>query len=479
MKSLDKYKNVEIFQREDDIPFYHLDRSEFQDEELVRIKNRVRDLAIIEIDIDPAKIPDHSLRKDIFIKEILDVMEKRKLDLTEVEKTRIAEAVVMDMVGYGPIDPLLEDPNLEEIMAVGSTSPVMVYHKKYGACETNIKFSGETELRHVIEKLARDVKKRIDYNSPLLDARLPDGSRVNITIPPISLDGSSVTIRKFRAEPISVVDLINFGTMTTELAAFLWTAIEGLGVQPCNIIMAGGTASGKTSTLNAILAFVPRLERIVTIEDTAEIYLRHKNRVRLETRPPNVEGRGEIDMDTLLKNALRMRPDRIIVGEVRGAEAMTLFTAMNTGHDGCMSTIHANSSNDVLTRLINPPMQVNKSMIQALDLIIMQKKFFDREIGVVRRISEVTEISMSESGDLQTNNVYKWNPVTDSIKGTGIPSRTQFRLEEFAEAKGMDFTEEMEKRKSFIEELVAENVREFTSFQARLNEYLSMGQLNA
>ena len=462
---------MEIIKRDDDIPLYYLEMSKLSDEEYV-IKNTVRDLSIMEINIDPGRISDLRERKRIFTNEVMKIMEKRQFDTSDEQKKRIADRIVMDMVGYGAIDPLLEDDFLEEVMVMGKGLPVFVYHKRYGTCETNIIFNSEDEIRHIIEKLARDVHRRIDYNVPILDARLPDGSRINVAIPPVSIDGSSITIRKFSEDPITIIDMINYKTLNLELAAFLWICVEGFGMHPCNIIVAGGTASGKTSTLNALLAFVPKGERIITIEDTAELHLRHQNRVRLETRPPNVEGRGEVDMHSLLKNALRMRPDRIVVGEVRGEEAATLFTAMNTGHEGCMGTVHANSSHDVITRLTTSPMNVDLSVIPALDLVIMQEKFFDRRHGVIRRVSEVTEVSVGESGDIQTNDIYKWSPSKDIIKGTGIPSRTQFRFEEYAEMWGTEFKKELERRINFLVGLVKENVRDFESLHSRMNEYI-------
>jgi len=463
---------VEIIRRDEDIPLYNLKTSKLSEEEYL-IKNTVRDIAIMEININPARIPDLRERKNIFMNEIMSIMEKRQFSTDSEQIIRIADRIVMDMVGYGVIDPLLQDKNLEEIMVMGHELPVFIYHKKHGTCETNIHFNSEIEIRNLIEKFARDVHRRIDYNVPILNARLPDGSRINAVIPPITIDGSSITIRKFSEDTITIVDLINYKTISLELAAFLWICVEGFGMHPSNIIVAGGTASGKTSTLNALSVFVPRGERIITIEDTAELHLRHKNRVRLETRPPNVEGRGEVDMASLLKNALRMRPDRILVGEVRGAEAVTLFTAMNTGHEGCMGTIHSNSSHDVITRLRNSPMNVDLSLIPALDLVIMMEKFFDRKHGVIRRISEVTEVSIGETGEIQTNDIYKWSPSKDIIKGTGIPSRTQFRYEEYAEMWGTEFKKEQEQRMKYLEGLVKDGVRDFDALRVKVNEYMS------
>ncbi|MFQ5800419.1 MAG: CpaF family protein [Candidatus Hydrothermarchaeales archaeon] len=472
MKLLDSYDTVEIYDRPGEIPLYNLIAPPLT-KETFAIKEKVREMAIMQIDIDPSLIPDVKKRNRIFKDEILKILVERFPKVSDEEMDLIADMVVEEMVGYGRVNPFLEDENLEEIMVVGANYPVYIYHKNYGACETNVVFNSASEIEHIAEKIARDVQRRIDRSSPILDARLPDGSRVNITIPPVALDGTALTIRKFNKDPISIVDLIKFGTLTPELAAFLWICIEGIGFSPSNILVAGGTASGKTSTLNALLVFAPRRERIITIEDTAELYLRHKNRVRLETRPPNIEGTGEIGMDDLLKNALRMRPDRIIVGEVRGPEARTMFVAMNTGHDGCMGTLHANSAHDVLNRLINPPMDVPESMVPALDLVVMQQKHFDREKGVIRRVTEVSELIIGETGAIQENSVYRWHASNDQIRSTGIPSRTQFRLEEAAKLLGTDFKSELKARTKFLEDLTAEGIRNFQDIQVKVNDYIA------
>jgi flagellar protein FlaI len=470
MKLLESYDNTEVYERPGEIPLYNLLTPPL-DREGFLVKERVREMAIMQIDIDPSLILDVNKRNRIFRDEIVKILIDRFPQLPDSKIEIISDMVVEEMVGYGRINPLLEDERLEEIMVVGANHPVFVYHKKYGACETNVVFNSTGEVENIAKKIARDVQRRIDRSSPIMDARLPDGSRVNITIPPISLDGLSLTIRKFNRDPITVVDLIKFGTINSELAAFLWICIDGLGFSPNNLLVAGGTASGKTATLNALLVFVPKIDRIITIEDTAELYLQHKNRVRLETRPPNIEGRGEISMDDLMKNALRMRPDRIIVGEVRGEEARTMFTAMNTGHDGSMGTLHANSAHDVLTRLTSPPMSVPDNMIPALDLVIMQEKYFDRKQGVIRRVSEVSELTIGEKGGVQENSVFRWNPATDKITSTGIPSRTQFKLEGAARMIGADFQTELNSRKKLLEDLVSEGIRTFDEIQSRVNEY--------
>ncbi len=364
------------------------------------------------------------------------------------------------MIGYGWLDPLVEDKMLEEIMVVATKKPVYVYHRKFGMCITNIIFDNDDEIVNIINRIARSVNRRIDQQSPLLDARLVDGSRVNATIPPISLDGPTLTIRLFSENPLTVTDLLRFGTMSSELAAFLWTAVDGyFGVKPQNCLVAGGTGSGKTTTLNSLAVFIPAKDRIITIEDTAELVLKpHEHWIRFETRPPNVEGKGEITMDDLVKNTLRMRPDRLIVGEVRGSEAETLFVAMNTGHDGCMGTLHANTAKETITRLTSPPMNVPKIMVPALDFILMQARVRHKTKGLVRRVIEVAEIAGMEGDTIQLNQTFKWNPKADVVNPSGVPSRVRQNMAEYAGITGDELNMEVKRRQAILEWLVKKGI---------------------
>ena len=282
----------------------------------------------------------------------------------------LSRKFLRDINGYGEIDPLIQDDELEEIMIIGTGKPIFVYHRKYGMMKTNLQFNDEREIIELIDTIARQINRRIDQESPILDGRLSDGSRINATIPPVSADGPSLTIRKFKKDPLTIIDLINTKTLSVELAAFFWLCIDGLGVKSANAIISGGTSSGKTTTLNALSAFINPKERIITIEDTLELQIPHEHVIRMETRPANVENKGELTMNDLVKNSLRQRPDRIIVGEVRANEAITLFTALNTGHSG-FGTLHSNDARETITRLTNPPMNVPEIMIQAIDFIIM------------------------------------------------------------------------------------------------------------
>ncbi|NJE08417.1 CpaF family protein [Thermococcus sp. M39] len=459
VKVLDAYGNVRILKvKGEPVPIYEIRLPELSKEE-ERLLKMVRDRAVVEIQIDPESIPNIEERRRIFLKAVRNMVREMAPDLSEGRIEILAELVVQNMIGYGKLDPLVRDDNLEEIMVIGTNKPVYVWHRRFNMCKTNIVFKDDREILNIIERIAREVGRRIDQQSPLLDARLPDGSRVNATIPPISLDGPTITIRKFKKDPLTIIDLIKYGTLNTDVAALLWIFVDGLGVKPANILVAGGTGSGKTTTLNSLAMFIPPSERVISIEDTAELQLPIEHWVRLETRPPNVEGKGEITMDDLVKNTLRMRPDRIIVGEVRGPEARTMFTAMNTGHDGCMGTIHSNSARETIVRLESPPMNVPRIMIPALDIIIMQIRFHSRKKGTIRRITEIAEVSGMEGESIQLNKLYKYDPAKDELIDTGVPSRFMNILAQHTGLSLLELEAEKEKRKIILEWMIEKGIR--------------------
>lgn len=382
----------------------------------------------------------------------------------------LARKLFQDLVGYGEIDPLIRDDNLEEIMVIGIDKPVFVYHREYGMMKTNILFKDAGEVMNLIDSIARQINRRIDQESPILDGRLPDGSRVNATIPPISADGPSMTIRKFKRDPLTIIDLINSKTISVELAAFFWLCFDGLGVKSANAIISGGTSSGKTTTLNALSSFINPKERIITIEDTLELQIPHEHVIRMETRPPNVENRGELTMNDLVKNSLRQRPDRIIVGEVRGSEAITLFTALNTGHSG-FGTLHSNDARETITRLTNAPMSVPNIMISAIDFIIMQNRIYRPDGVSFRRISEVAEVSGIEEGVIQLNKIFEWDPQSDTIKNVGITSKT---LTEIANVSGNSLNslyDEIKNREIVLQHMVDWNIRSIRDVSTVLEMY--------
>ncbi len=466
---LERGQNYRIIRKKGEkTPFYFVAMPELTNEERETLK-RIEKKATAEITIDPESILDTESRKRVFLGEVVSLMDSDQ-KVPEEKRRQIAELIVQDMIGYGLLEPLLNDDNLEEVMLVGTKKSVYVYHRKHGMCKTNIVFQDDDEAIAIIERIARSIGRRIDLRSPLLDARLPDGSRVNATVRPVSLEGPSLTIRKFKADPLTVVDILNYRTMGLELASFLWLAVEGFGIKPANILVSGGTGSGKTTTLNCLGSFVPKSDRVVTIEDTAELQLPLEHWIRLETRPPNVEGRGEVSMDMLLKNTLRMRPDRIIVGEVRSAEARTLLASMNTGQNGCLGTIHANTAKETITRLTSAPMNVPKVMIPSLNLILMQNRFTHKG-KTVRRITEIAEITSIEDGNIQMHNIFEWDPKDDAVKPTGAPSMIIAKLAELRGVSQEEVKVELNRRREILEYLINENLRNIKEVGRVLNEY--------
>jgi pilus assembly protein CpaF len=319
------------------------------------------------------------------------VLQREETPMTTADRMRVAQEVADDILGHGPLEPYLRDPDVSEIMVNGYDQ---IYVERDGLLyPAEAAFADESHLRRTIDKMVARVGRRVDESSPMVDARLPDGSRINAVVPPVALDGSLLTVRKFAVEPLTIGHLIRFGTMTPQVADLLRVCVEGR----LNIVIGGGTGSGKTTTLNVLSAFVPADERIVTIEDAAELQLRQEHVLRLESRPPNLERRGEITVRDLVRNALRMRPDRIIIGEVRDAATLDMLQAMNTGHDGSITTIHSNSPRDSLSRMETMVMMANVELTQrairdqmasAIDLILHQTRLKDGS----RRITHITEV---------------------------------------------------------------------------------------
>ncbi|MDH5443333.1 MAG: ATPase, T2SS/T4P/T4SS family [Candidatus Hadarchaeaceae archaeon] len=472
-KVVDSYGQTEIVNIKDKVlPMYRLKLPELTKQEL-KLLETAKEKAIEEVSIDLDKISDPVEHRRILMREVLKILESeaKGMYLSSGRLNHLGEAAVRDMIGYGQLDSIIADDQLEDILVTAVGKPVYVYHRKYGMCSTNVVFESEESIKYLIDKMARVVGRRIDQQTPLLDARLPDGSRVNATIPPVSLDGPTISIRKFRKDPLTVIDILNLGTLSTDLAAFLWLVVDGFGIKPANILFAGGTGCGKTTMLNAAITFVPERERILSIEDTAELQLSHKHWVRFETRPPNVEGRGEITMNDLVKNALRMRPDRMIVGEVRGPEAQTMFTAMNTGHDGCCGTLHSNSAAETISRLTEPPMAVAPIMIPALDIIVMQQRIYHRQKGQIRRVTEVSEVTGLEGGKPQLSRIFKWNPRTDVVEPTGVPSKIKRTIAEFSGISGNDIEIELQKRATVLEWMKHEGMRNIFEVGRIIQEY--------
>ena len=444
----------------DIIPQYDVAKQNYSPDERIllgEIRENLVDLAI-------STGENYQANEEILLNDIKNFLflrlsgENQNNSVSNEYLDNLSRRFLRDIIGYGQIDPLIQDDELEEIMIIGTSKPIFVYHRKYGMMKTNIQFSNETELRDLIDSIARQINRRIDQESPILDGRLADGSRINATIPPVSADGPSLTIRKFRQDPLTIIDLNNSRTVSLDLAGFLWLCIDGLGVKSANAIISGGTSSGKTTTLNALSAFINPNERIITIEDTLELQIPHEHVIRMETRPANVEGKGELTMNDLVKNSLRQRPDRIIVGEVRADEAITLFTALNTGHSG-FGTLHSNDARETITRLTNEPMSVPEIMIQAIDFIIMQNRIYTPSGMSFRRVSEVAEVVGMEEGTVQLNKIFQWNPERDTIDNVGVTSNT---LQQIATLSGKSIPElksEIENRKIVLKHMINQNIR--------------------
>ncbi|MFH1056471.1 MAG: CpaF family protein [Candidatus Micrarchaeota archaeon] len=408
---------------------------------------------------DVASLSEEEKRRRYYNKVVEIIDKTPELNVPVHAKDFYATAVVREMAGYSLIDALVADDGLEEIMILGPGKPVYVFHRKYEMMKTNVVFYYDEDIRNLIERIGRAVGRRIDTQVPLLDARLPDGTRVNATIPPVSIDGSTITLRKFRKDPFSVVDLLNFNTLDVSTAAFLWLATDGLGAYPANVLIAGGTASGKTTTLNVLCSFVPNNERIVTIEDTAELSLPLEHWIRMEVRPPSLEGTGEIGMNDLVKNSIRMRPDRIIVGEIRGEEGYTMFAAMNTGHRGVMGTVHANSAQETLVRLASPPINVPRIMLSSLNLIIMQNRIHDRRLGTIRRITEIAEVVSTDVDKPEIQVTHSWDPVKDKIFTTGVSSTYEELLKKYTGLNDDGIKAELAERENILRQLSQSGIR--------------------
>jgi len=372
------------------------------------LKFKIQNKVIEELDIDFNEISDQNeeLREEInFI--IMKHIEQESLNMTNIQKKKIKEELLDEIIGFGPITSLLSDKSVTEIMVNG---PNHVYIEQGGKLVlTDAKFKNDNHVMHVIKKIVAPIGRRIDESSPMVDARLPNGSRVNAIIPPLAIDGPSITIRKFAEDPFKIEDLINFGTLSSKMAELLKYCVEGR----LNIVVSGGTGSGKTTTLNVLSSFIPDTERIVTIEDAAELQLSQMHVVRLETRPSNIEGKGEVSIRDLVKNSLRMRPDRIIIGEVRSGETLDMLQAMNTGHDGSLTTGHANSPRDMLSRLetmvlmsgMNLPIKaIRDQTASAVDLIIQQSRLMDGS----RRITHITEVQGMEGDVIILQDIFKF-----------------------------------------------------------------------
>lgn len=373
------------------------------------------------------------------VKQLIEVSLSESLDednilLNRNIREKYLEWLISDIIGYGPIEPLLNAPDITEIMVNG---PEEVFVERFGLIEpTNIHFEDEAHLRRIIDRIVSPLGRRVDETSPMVDARLPNGFRVNATIPPLSLDGPILTIRKFAVRPYTAQDLIANGTMTVQLVSFLKACVEAR----VNMVISGGTGSGKTTILNVLSSFIPSRERIITIEDTAELQLNQKHVVRLEKRPPNIEMKGEITIRQLVVNALRMRPDRIVVGECRSGEALDMLQAMNTGHDGSMTTIHSNGPRDALRRIETmvlmagmelPLKAIREQIASSIELVVHLERLKDG----TRKVIQVSEVQGMEGDTIVMQDLFVFDQqgikngvVVGDLKATGLRPKFMTKL---------------------------------------------------
>lgn len=425
-----------------------IQKNRYFSEDYFELKSKIHDRLLDLIDLSLIDKLDHRTLTGKIRQIVENILreESFKLPLNLEERERIFQEIIDEVLGLGPLEPLLKDPTVSDILV---NTYNHIYLERFGKLEsTDARFKDEAHLLRIIDKIVSSVGRRIDESSPMVDARLTDGSRVNVIIPPIALEGAMVSIRRFAVNPLELSDLIDYQTLIPEIADLL----KGIIKSKLNVLISGGTGSGKTTLLNVLSRFIPEDERIVTIEDAAELQLKQEHLVRLETRPPNIEGKGEITQRDLVRNSLRMRPDRIIVGEVRGKEAFDMLQAMNTGHDGSLTTIHANSARDALMRLetmvamanLDIPSEFLKRFISsAINVIIQVSRLADGK----RRLISLQEISGMEGNVITLQEIFSFNQQRIDDKGNvrGIfrfhGVRPKF-IERF-KSRGIDFNRDI------------------------------------
>src|SRR5688572_17682667 len=428
------YRRLQEVQREPD------GSSGRRDPVLDELRQKVHHLLIEEVGptLYDRRVSQDELRRHVQ-EQLLAILGREKVPLSALDRAQLLQDVLDDVIGYGPIDGLLNDPDITEVMVNG---PERVYVERKGKIElSGATFLDEGHLKRIIEKIVAQVGRRVDESTPMVDARLPDGSRVNAIISPLAIGGPFLTIRKFSKDPYTVEDLIQFGTFSRPVANFLEACVKGR----LNIIVSGGTGTGKTTALNVLSSFIPSDERIVTVEDAKELQLHQDHVLPLEARPPNIEGKGEVRIRDLVRNSLRMRPDRIVVGEVRGGEALDMLQAMNTGHDGSLTTVHANAPRDTISRIETmvlmagmdlPVRAIREQMASAIDVIIQLQRLRDGS----RRITHVTEVQGMEGDVIVLQDVFMFDfamGVADDgrfqghLKATGIRPKFSEKLADY------------------------------------------------
>ena len=490
-EQLDSYSNIKIFHG---FPYnsYLISSPAFPEKEekfangLVKVLRRESAISTLQQILPSSELVDdfrrnllqtidmNSLNQKLPSRELMFELNAAMLSVAKkagISKPKqFADYVLNKSIGYREIAEMMADPHLEEIMVNGYGRNVFVFHHRYGMCKTNVLVKEHGFVLDLIMRIAQTVGKQFNEAHPLLDARLPDGSRANSTFSYVTPFGHSLTIRKFSKVPLSIINLIENNTLDAELAAFLWAMVEGLNVDPMNIIVTGGAGSGKTTFMNVLSAFIPYQSRVLSIEDTLELDLgARENWIQMESKP-KLKDVSEVTMDDLLKNALRMRPDRILVGEVRGEEAQTLFVAMDTGHRGILGTLHSNTAREMLLRLKSSPMTVPEPMLPLLDLAVVMQRTYSSKEGMLRRVKHVAEIGRMEEKVLLSN-IFELDTKKNLTERTSVPSHV---IETLAERAGMSKKElkrEIIVRQRILEWMIANDMRDSDQVEQLIQKY--------
>jgi pilus assembly protein CpaF len=442
--------------RPDDIVDVRSPEAIARDKEYFQTKSAIFNALIDSIDLSQLATMDQDAAREEIRDIVAEIIALKSIVMSISEQEDLLEDICNDVLGYGPLEPLLARDDIADIMVNGSQKCYIEVGGKVKL--TNVRFRDDAHLMNVCQRIVSQVGRRVDESSPICDARLPDGSRVNVIAPPLSIDGAALTIRKFKKDKLTLQQLVKFGSISPEGAEVL----RILGRVRANVLISGGTGSGKTTLLNCLTAFIEKDERVITCEDSAELQLQQPHVVRLETRPPNLEGEGEITMRDLVKNCLRMRPERIIVGEVRGPEAFDLLQAMNTGHDGSMGTLHANSPREALSRLESmitmggyslPSRTIREMIVSSIDVVVQAARLRDGS----RRITHISEVLGMESDVIVTQDIFLYDIQGEDSNGTllGRHRSTGITKPQFAE-RAKYFNEEL----NLIEALEKSNVEQ-------------------
>lgn len=400
------------------------------------LKSRIQERLIAELERKKIPVTDDKQVKSVTEDIFQTILAEEAVPLSRSEKQILLDAILSEIMGFGPLDPLLRDDTITEIMVNG---PRRVYIERKGKLiRTEVTFQNNEHVMRILERIVAPLGRRLDESSPMVDARLPDGSRVNAVIPPIALNGPTITIRKFSKKPLQIEDLVKYGSMTARTAEFLKGCVEAR----LNVVVAGGTGSGKTTLLNVLSNFIPDDERIITVENAAELQLNKDHVVTLESKPANIEGKGEVSIRDLVINCLRMRPERIVVGECRGGETLDMLQAMNTGHDGSLTTAHANSPKDTISRIETmclmagmdlPLRAIREQIASAVNLIVQQERMKDGS----RKVTSITEVDGMEGDVIKMNEIFRFEQtgidengkVMGSLRPTGVQPRFLERFE--------------------------------------------------